>query len=132
MERNEKLGEGLLPFANGFLREVRLDLADIKRSFFSIGFRLNEANEMNYYSALGYQTIEELAESEFGFKRSTTYNLINVFRRFCVREFINSTYVRRNQIDENFKDYSYSQLLEFTKFNYIPMSIRTINPEFLH
>ena len=66
-------------FAKSFIKETNYDLQNIAKHFFIIGFRLNEAVKMDYVAALGYQNIEDLAENEFGFKRSTTYGLMQVY-----------------------------------------------------
>ena len=97
-----------------FVKMVRLELQDIRNRFFSIGFRLYEAQRFKYYEELGYETIEALAEAEFGFKRSTTYGLISVFRCFCVRDSYGNV---RNELAAEYRAYSYSQLLEIQKLN---------------
>lgn len=68
--------------AEQFVKLVRSDLEDIKHSFFTIGFRLNEANQYRYYRELGYENISECAEDLFGFKKTTTYDLIEIYQRF--------------------------------------------------
>ena len=111
--------------AESFVKMVKLNLQDIKNSFFEIGFRLNEANMLGYYKELGFASIEELAESEFGFKRSTTYNLIGIFRRFSVYGY-ETGYVYKNQIRDECKDYTYSQLVEINRLKYLPFR-RSLN-----
>lgn len=71
--------ETQLVYANDFLKVVNDAIDDIKHRSYFIGFRLDEANRYKYYEALGYANIEELAEAEFGFKRSTTYGLMQAF-----------------------------------------------------
>ena len=95
-------------FAEAFVREVRNDLIDVSRSFFKIGFRLNEAQQESYYKELGYETLTDLAEDLFGFKKSTTYGLIQVWE-FAHDE--NSPM----SMQEKYLQYSYSQLLEISK-----------------
>lgn len=68
--------------AEQFVKLVKSDLEDIKHSFFTIGFRLNEANQYRYYRELGYENISECAEDLFGFKKTTTYDLIEIYQRF--------------------------------------------------
>ncbi len=101
--------------AESFVKFVKYDLENISKTFFDIGFRLWEARNFEYYKELGYESIEELSENEFDFKRSSTYNLINVFTRFSVWD---GTY--HNQIQEKFEAYSYSQLVELSKLYYLP------------
>ena len=52
-----------------FVNLVRLELNDIKKTFFKIGFRLYEANCNRYYKKLGFNSIEECAEAMFGFRK---------------------------------------------------------------
>lgn len=92
--------------AESFLHMVRLELGDIRKAFVSIGFRLNEANSFKYYEDLGYTSIEQLAEAEFGFKRSTTYNIMAISRRFGSGMFLRDEY----------RCYSYSQLVSMVPF----------------
>lgn len=88
-----------------FVKMVKLELQDIKRTFVKIGFRLNEANQYRYYEKLGYSSIEELAENEFELKRTSTYNLIAIAKHFCNGMFLS----------DNYKNFSYSQLIVMVK-----------------
>ena len=93
-----------LCFAEGFVRDVNLDLADIKRSFFRIGFHLYEANQFLYYKKLGFENISDCAESLFGFKKTTTYDLMQIYRKFHDKK-------APMKIDARFEKYSQSQLI---------------------
>ena len=101
--------EQSLSFANEFLKQTRLDLEGIKRNFFKIGFRLNEADNFYYYLKLGYKSIYELAYHEFGFEETTTKNLMAVNRAYCERT---ATYALTWSIKDEYKNYSQSQLVE--------------------
>lgn len=94
--------------AEGFVENVYKDLDDIKHSFFRIGFRLCEANKLKYYKALGYQSITELAEDKFGFKKTATYELMQVY------ELAHSEQAPM-QLADKYDKYSKSQLAEFCK-----------------
>ena len=94
-----------------FVNLVRLELNDIKKTFFRIGFRLHEANRNKYYKKLGYNTIEECAEALFGFKKTTTYDLMNVYVAFADSK-------APMMLDEKYKDFSQSQLVLFSSINY--------------
>lgn len=98
-------------FARAFIREVNNDLNDVKHSFIKIGFRLTEANNYEYYKELGYENIIELAEAEFGFKKTTTYELMRVYEL---------AYDRANcmYISKRFDKFTYSQLsvLSYAKY----------------
>ncbi len=106
-ERVEASDETQLVYANDFLKVVNDAIDDIKHRSYFIGFRLDEANRCKYYEALGYANIEELAEAEFGFKRSTTYGLMQAFN-----------YAKSETplyIADKFRGYSYTALLEMSK-----------------
>lgn len=98
-------------FAQSFIRHVNEELHDVKRTFIKIGFRLKEADEFEYYKELGYQNITDLAEAEFGFKKTTTYELIKVY------ELAHDPDCRWH-ISKEFDKYSYSQLLALTYLKY--------------
>ena len=91
--------------AQSFVKMVKLNVRDIRNSFFEIGFRLNEAHCNAYYKELGYSNIYDCAEALFEIKKSTCYNLMDIASRFRSKEFA-------MQIDERYKYYSQSQLVE--------------------
>ena len=94
-----------------FVNLVRLELNDIKNSFFKIGFRLREANNCKYYLKLGFQSIEDCAETLFGFGKTTTYDLMRIASLFGSKE-------APMHIDEHYEGYSQSQLVLFSQVNY--------------
>lgn len=106
-------------YAQAFIRNMHEDLNDVKRSFIKIGFRLVEANENKYYKELGYENLVELAEAEFGFKSSTTYEFMKVYELAHDENY-------RMGIAAEYDKYSYSQLLALT---YLKRSAR--NAKFL-
>lgn len=98
----------VLTYAESFIEQTRLDLQVIEKSFFKIGFRLNEAVDNNYVQALGYEDIYELAQDQFGFKKTTTKNLMEVNRTYST-----GYYGRPSmEIDERYKGFSQTQLVE--------------------
>lgn len=101
----------LRSYADSFLENTKADMLDISRSFFKIGFRLAEANKEGYYKTLGYESIDELAEAEFGIKRSTTYGLMEVWRRY--HDDKNPMHIR-----EDYQKFSYTKLLAISKERY--------------
>ena len=104
-----------------FVKMVKLEMQDIKKTFVKIGFRLYEANNLKYYEKLGYNSIEELAENEFELKRSSTYNLIAIAKHFCNGMFL----------DDNYKNYSYSQLIIMVKMlTYLSAPYRRCNENY--
>jgi hypothetical protein len=102
----------ILPSAKSFLEHAHEDLRDIGNRYFMLGCRLWEAQRYHYVEALGYVSIEQLAEKEFDLGRSSTYNLINIFERFCARGELGQ---RKAWIDPKYKNYKYSQLIEMEK-----------------
>ena len=111
LEMTTEEKEYTLDCAQTFLKWTREDIKDVTKSFFKIGFRLYEARAYKYYEALGYADIETLAEEEFGFKRSTTYGLIQVYEKTCSK-------YGHNSMDEKYIGYDYSKLLELCKPRY--------------
>lgn len=107
----------ILPQAKSFLEHAHDDLRDIGNRFFMLGCRLWEARRYNYVEALGYESIEQLAEKEFDLGKSSTYNLINVFIRFCAR---GEQGQYKAWINPIFKNYKYSQLIEMEKAYVLP------------
>ena len=99
--------------AEGFVQNVYNDLNDIKHSFFVIGFRLTEANNLKYYKALGYQNITELAEDKFGFKKTVTYELMQIYA-------LAHNAQSPMRIADKYDKYSKSQLAEFCRLRYCP------------
>lgn len=102
----------ILPFAESFLENAKQDMEDIGKRYFMLGCRLHEAQIYNYVETLGYDNIEQLAEAELDLGRSSTYNLIKVFKRFCAR---NEHGDYKTWVDPKYKNYSYSQLIEMEK-----------------
>lgn len=100
--------EMVLTYAESFIEQTRLDLQVIEKSFFKIGFRLNEAKEHRYFEVLGYEDIYELAESQFGFKKTTTKNLMEVNMTYSTGAYGQPTM----EMDERFKGFSQTQLVE--------------------
>lgn len=116
----KEVNEMSLSFAKDFIKYTNLELHDIKRKFFKIGFRLNEANEFEYFKALGYPDIYALAEAEFGFKSTTTKNLMEVNRVYSDHLMSSNalagstTHYRKftMEIDPRYDKYSQTQLVE--------------------
>ncbi len=115
----------ILPHAQNFLKHAKEYMKEIGDTFFLVGCHLYEAQIYNYVEALGYESIEQLAEKELDLGKSSTYNLINVFKRFCDR---NQYGDHKTWIDPKYKNYKYSQLIEIEKIYSIPWNIEKIIP----
>ncbi len=110
----------ILPSAQNFLEHVRTYIKEIGDTFFLIGCHLYEAQIYNYVEVLGYANIEELAEAEFDLAKSSTYNLIKVFKRFCARDEYGNY---RSWINPVYKNYKYSQLVEMANALCLSVSV---------
>ncbi len=80
---------------------------NIKSSFVEIGYHFKRIKESKGYIELGYNSIEEFSEDKFNLKGTSVKYMISVFDKFGKLE--NGKAI----IDEEFKDYSYTQLSEF-------------------
>ena len=120
---NEK--EYVLSFAKSFLEHAKDDISKIGECFFMLGLRLYEAQKYNYIEALGYESLEALAETELELGKSTAYNLIKIFERFCDRD-EHGNY--KAWINPRFRNYSYSKLVELSKAICLPYRIEDYIP----
>ena len=115
----------LLPSAQNFLQHAKQYIKEIGDTFFLVGCHLYEAQIYHYVETLGYNSIEELAEAELDLGKSSTYNLINVFKRFCDRDEYGNY---KTWINPKYKNYKYSQLIEIEKIYSLPYNIEKIIP----
>lgn len=95
--------------ARGSLKYILADMNDIRKSFIRLGFHLNEMLLNRYYEDFGYPTMEEFAEANLGMDKSNVYRYIRVFENFAAD---NGYRQRTLYLDDKWKDYSFSQLVE--------------------
>ncbi len=88
--------------------KIRKEIVNIAGSFLYIGFLLWECQTQKIYLERGYKNIYEYALSELGFKKSSTYNFINVCLRFSEYSGASPSY----RLSLTYSKYSYSQLVE--------------------
>lgn len=86
-----------------FVGKVRGYLSDVSHSFFKIGYELHKAQQGQHFKALGYESLEDLAEDAFGFSKTTMYDMLKVYAA-CRSRFVES------EMCEAYKPYSFSQL----------------------
>ena len=86
-----------------FVGKVRGYLSDAAHSFFKIGYELHKAQQGRHFKALGYESLEDLAEDAFGFSKTTTYDMLKVYNA-CRSPFV------EGEMCEAYKVYSFSQL----------------------
>ena len=84
----------------------------VVRSFVEIGQALLEIQQAQSFAMVrnkreDYVSIEDFSYKVFGFSKSTTYNLINVAKRFS----------SGGEILSRYQDYSYSKLVQFLPLN---------------
>lgn len=94
--------------------KIRGALYDIAHSFVYIGFLLAECEAFETFKEWGYSSIHEYAFDQFGFKKSSTYNFINVCKVFSINSSndVNSSLPFSMNMKDNYKDFNYSQLVE--------------------
>lgn len=63
--------------------KIRGSMYNVAREFVYIGFLLAECEYYQSYRDWGYSSIHEYASHQLGFKKSSTYNFINVCKTFC-------------------------------------------------
>lgn len=86
-----------------FVGKVRGYLSEAADSFFKIGYELHKAQQGRQFKALGYDSLEDLADDAFGFSKTQTYDLIKVYN--ACKKLYAPEYMR-----EEYKSYSFSQL----------------------
>ena len=109
--------------AEEFVKNVNSSLNEIKKNFFTVGYLLSEASQKKYYRELGYNTIIECAEDLFDFKKTTTYDLMNIYHFFHDRK-------APLQLQKSVENFSQSQLVVISKLQYCSDSfIELTRPE---
>lgn len=80
---------------------------DVAKNFINIGGHLNNIKENEYYILLDYSDIYSYSFDRFKLSKTATKNFINLFRKFGEEIFENEY-----DLKDEFKEYSYSQLVE--------------------
>lgn len=83
-------------------------LNSISSSFINVGWNLLKIKNNEYYKYDDYESIYEYALDRFNIRETTVKNLINIASKF-----LDDT----GNLLSDFKDYSYSQLIELSKIN---------------
>lgn len=97
--------------SRGVTQKIKDAMKDAARQFVYIGFLLWEVKTYEYHYELNYSSVYEYAETELGFKRSSTKNFIAICEQFGKKS-DNFKDLPTMHLDERFNDYSYSQLTE--------------------
>lgn len=89
------------------------DFADIKKRYVTLGFHLAEFKRCEYYKDFGYVTFEEFCAANVPLDKGSISRCMNVYEEFGKREKLAlSPDTPKMWLDEKYKDYSYSQLVE--------------------
>lgn len=112
-------------------KAIKTELARIDSSFEKIAFSLHWFYRTNAHEQLGYKTFVDLASKEYGIKKQTAYNFVNVVDRFAERD-ANGEIV--DKIRTEYKDFQSSKLIalldvsdkDLAEFS-ADMSVRDIN-----
>lgn len=87
---------------------ISRDLNDIKRSYFRLGFHLNEFDRCKYYQQFGYTCLSDFALHNWGLEASFVSRCIAVFLFTAKYSGALPTMFQ----EEKYQPYSYSQLVE--------------------
>lgn len=110
---------GLTDECQKLTNKIRGALFDIAHSFVYIGFLLAECDYYETYKEWGYSSIHEYALDQFGFKKSSTYNFINICKQFSDNEqnAKNLNFPYAMTIKGDYREFNYSQLVEMLSMN---------------
>lgn len=99
------------------VKYVHSDLNDLQHSYIRLGFHLRELCSCNYHWQFGYWDFYNFCAANFGLDRSTVSRLMEVSKEFSKK---NDNMQRSPTmfIDDNYKDYSYSQLCEMLPLSF--------------
>ncbi len=102
--------------ARGSLQYILSDFADIKQSYFRLGFHLDEFIRCKYYEDFGYLTFKDFALENIPLDYSSINRCINVFNMTCQHaDGIGGA--KQMFMQDKYKDYSYSQLVEMVSMD---------------
>lgn len=90
------------PLAENVMKYLKSDVANIKEEYMKLGRHLYEFRNNEYYHDFGYASFEECVQNNLGLDKSSASRCINVWLKFA----------DKTEIKEEYKDYSYSQLVE--------------------
>lgn len=98
----------------GVTEKIKKAMYDAANQFVYIGFLLWEVQEYGYYREKGYSSVYEYAETELGFKKSSTKNFIAINYEFGCRDDRprGIAHQRTMSLQPQYKQFKYSQLCE--------------------
>jgi hypothetical protein len=103
---------------------VRGYLADIANTYLLVAYRVYEMDYFQSYKQKNYKNIVEACKDCLGFSKTTTYNMINIVKRFGEPD--KSGYITYNSLF-GVRDFKYSQLTEM--LNLSDRQLKSVTPE---
>lgn len=85
--------------------DIRNRLQETKENFIVIGYRLKQLRDTEAYKQMGYSSITEMAQKEYGLNPTATSRFIKINNKYSVGG--NSM-----ELDQRYESYSYSVLCE--------------------
>lgn len=95
-------------YARSSFQYILNDVNDLKERYIKLGFHLEEFNRCEYYKVFGFATFQEFCTENMPISYQTCKHCMNVFLNFAQK----GTSTRKMFIDEKYKDFSFSQLVE--------------------
>lgn len=104
------------------LKYILSDMNDIRTRYIWLGFHLEEFKRCEYYYDFGYPSMEEFCSANLGMDKSAVSRCINVYREFNASNITKyeagiKLVGSKMDLDERYKDYSYSQLCEMVSMD---------------
>lgn len=96
-----------LEYYSSYVTRIQNEIAEIQKTFISLGFHLHEMQSSNMFMNLGYENFYNFCQDNFHLSRSSVQRYITVWYKFCHNEG-----GRKIWIDERYKEFEYSQLVE--------------------
>ena len=90
------------------LRYLKSDTADLKKRYIALGFHLDEFNCNKYYMDFGYDNLIDFCLDNLDLEKTMVSRIMGVWQRFAKKNGL----IRTMFIDDNFADYSFTQLTE--------------------
>lgn len=87
-------------------KNITASMADIKMQYIQLGYHLQQCKQAKFYLEFGFDCFDDFVNDKFGLDKGTVSRCINVSEHYCIRK--NGSV----EIADDFKLYSYSQLVE--------------------
>lgn len=95
-------------YARSSFQYILNDVNDLKERYIKLGFHLEEFNRCEYYKVFGFATFQEFCNENMPISYKTCMQCVQVFNNFAHQ----GTTCKKMYIAEEYKDFSFSQLVE--------------------